>query len=323
MNCQHVNHDLLAYLDNELPAPNREAIQLHLQSCPDCQRELSFLTNAEQRLTLFLQEQAAQADPSAQAWHKLQARLAARRRPAARLVLPWQNRLWQKLLSKLNHIKLTLQGGMNMKKTLAVTGMLLLLFLSTLLFMPQARAVAQGIIDTLFRQAGVSQTTVITIEDGRIVEREVRTVGRWQPLSLAEGEAEVDFPLQLPTYLPAGYTGAWFDLNSPLNQVIVSFRTDASPERPIESFELYQARGDLGQFLGGEPVEELLINGNAALMTSGKATVYDSDGRPSPLIAHILYWQEGDISFVIHSYFLTPAEMVRIAESIRPVEISE
>jgi anti-sigma factor RsiW len=322
MNCQHVNHNLLAYIDNELPAPDREAIRLHLQSCPDCQRELLLLANAEQRLTQFLQAQAAQAAPSAQAWHKLQARLAAKQRPASRLALPWQNRLWQNLLSKLNQIKLTFQGGMNMKKGLAVTGMLLLLFLSTLLFVPQARAVAQGIIDTLFRQAGVSQTTIITIEDGQIVEREVRTVERWQPLSLAEVQAEVDYTVQLPSYLPAGYTVEWFDLVEPLNLVIVSFRTGAGLER-IDSFDLYQTRGDTGRFLGGKPVAEHLINGNAALMTSSEATVYDSEGRPSPQVAHILYWQEGDISFAIHSYSLTPAEMVRIAESIRPVEVGE
>jgi anti-sigma factor RsiW len=317
MNCQHVNQNLLVYHDNELPAPDRESIRLHLQSCPDCQRELLLLTNAEQRLTQFLQAQAAQAAPSAQAWHKLQTRLAARQKPASRLVLPWQN-----LLSKLNQIKLTFQGGMNMKKGLAVTGMLLLLFLSTLLFVPQARAVAQGIIDTLFRQAGVSQTIILTIEDGQIVEREVRTVERWQPLSLAEVQAEVDFAVQLPTYLPDGYTVAWFDLVAPLNQVIVSFRTGAGLEQ-IDSFDLYQTRGDTGRFLGGGPVAERLINGNAALMTSSEATVYDSEGRPSPQVAHILYWQEGDISFAIHSYSLTPAEMVRIAESIRPVEGGE
>jgi hypothetical protein len=318
MNCQNIKPNLLAYLHNEMTDTERASIQMHVQTCPHCQRELALVAGTEQHLSQFLHQQAAQIEPSPQAWPRLQARLASRSEPTSRQSGPWPI-----LSAKLNQIKLVFQGGTIMKKGFAITSVILLLFLSTILFVPQARAVTWGFVNLLLGQGTITQTTIVTIEDGEIVQREVRTVERWQPLSLSEAQTAVDFTIHLPTYLPAGYTEVWVDLTTPLNQVIVSFRTDAGPERQVQSFELYQASGEMGRFLGGEPAQELLINKNKALLTSSEATVYDSTGQPALQVAHILYWQEDGLTFALHSYFLTPDEMVKIAESLMPVEIDE
>ncbi len=43
MNCQEVEHDLSAYVDGELSAPVRSAVDEHLKTCPHCQKRVAEL----------------------------------------------------------------------------------------------------------------------------------------------------------------------------------------------------------------------------------------------------------------------------------------
>ncbi|GEM_PF-1001218 len=70
MKCEHVQKTLAVFLEGELTPDDRLMIQQHLAGCEVCRSELGLLTGQA------LQSLAAQAEPSPQAWSRLQARVA-------------------------------------------------------------------------------------------------------------------------------------------------------------------------------------------------------------------------------------------------------
>lgn len=75
MTCENVRPHLNAFLDNELAPSERARVQTHLQSCALCQNELAQRAATQSRVRATLHHQAAAAQPSASAWHKLAPRL--------------------------------------------------------------------------------------------------------------------------------------------------------------------------------------------------------------------------------------------------------
>ncbi|MEA3339161.1 MAG: DUF4367 domain-containing protein [Chloroflexota bacterium] len=225
--------------------------------------------------------------------------------------------LWfQRLAQGVGRIRQVFQvrGGLTMKKGFALAALAaLIMTISIVAFVPSVRALAQEMLDALMGH--VTQIKVITIEEGMVTRERVVTVESTEPQTLAEVQARVDFNIWLPTCLPKGYTEMRFETPSP-NQVVIQFHTLPGSGQSIRSFELYEIKGDAGRLLGGETVQELLVNGNVAIWTKGKATEYDEAGNSSPLVHYVLYWEEDEISFALSSYTLPLEEMVRIAESL-------
>ena len=76
MNCQDVTQLGVAYLNGEVSVSERKLIQLHVEGCQHCQRELATLSVVQNRISQSLKLRAAQAEASPQAWGHLQAKLA-------------------------------------------------------------------------------------------------------------------------------------------------------------------------------------------------------------------------------------------------------
>src|SRR5450759_116055 len=89
MKCREVKEALVPYLDCEVWRSERTLMDAHLAGCESCERELGALSSSRRRVAGSLRNAAAQASPSAQAWSRLQERLAAeargeQRRPSLR-----------------------------------------------------------------------------------------------------------------------------------------------------------------------------------------------------------------------------------------------
>jgi hypothetical protein len=102
MKCEDVQRVLVFYLDGELPpfggdealpSGQRDLVRQHLAGCKSCQNELAELSAARDRATEALQGLAARAEPSPQAWNRLQARLAKEARPSPSKLAEWLSRL--------------------------------------------------------------------------------------------------------------------------------------------------------------------------------------------------------------------------------------
>jgi hypothetical protein len=321
MKCQDVNELLLAYLNDEVNNAEGMLIQAHLSECDRCQKEQASLEGMQQHVSDLLALRAAQASLSPQAWSRLQTRLAKEPHLASQTMLL----LRQDGKRIENRRKRFFAGGVTMKKSFAwAIFVTVILVIGTLTSVPAARALAQEILNTLTGQ--VTQTTVIAIEDGKVVYREVSTRERTHTLTLTEVQDEVDFTVQLPTYIPHGYSEVRFEVTSDIDQVVITFVRPGSGlarDPGTRSFGLYQMRGNVGWFLGGEPVDELLMKGQSAFLTRAEAATYDAAGRSTPLAYYVLYWQEDDISFALHSYYLPPPEMIKVAESLVPLPAGE
>ncbi len=335
MECKHFRERLLSCWRDDVSASERARMEAHLSKCKLCQKELETLSLVEERVTEFLHHKAAEATPSPEAWSNLQARLARRRdysepsvQTQSRVLLSVASRLqslsegvmaiWKGASLAVGRIQSFFEGGspMSMKRGLVLVLLAaLVVVFGTLAAVPAARAVAQEIIATFAER--VSQTTVITIEDGVAVHEEAGAVELAHPLTLAEAQEQIEYRLRLPTYLPAGYVTGTVDISVP-GQVLITYRTRPASGQRLESFDLYQMRGAPGQFLGGELVEKVAINGDTALLMRGEATEYDKAGDPSPIVYYVLYWQDDEISLALHSYSLSTREMIQVAESVAP-----
>ncbi len=81
MSCDEVQNALAAYLDKELSPAVQQPVQQHLSCCQVCRAELAGLVAARRRVQAWLQQAAADAAPSPQAWDNLQDRLVEEMRP--------------------------------------------------------------------------------------------------------------------------------------------------------------------------------------------------------------------------------------------------
>jgi hypothetical protein len=83
MKCAQINSHFVAYLSDEIPASEKDAIRAHLGECASCQRALQLLSDLEIRLTRHLHLQAEQVEPASQAWNTLQHRVSQEGRGGA------------------------------------------------------------------------------------------------------------------------------------------------------------------------------------------------------------------------------------------------
>jgi len=83
MNCKSVRERLLFYLDSELAAKEKQAVELHLAACPACQKELEALSATQGMLRQAAEAVSTKAAPH-WVWFELRQRLAllGKTRPA-------------------------------------------------------------------------------------------------------------------------------------------------------------------------------------------------------------------------------------------------
>ncbi|MBN2005382.1 MAG: zf-HC2 domain-containing protein [Anaerolineae bacterium] len=82
MKCSHVQSLLVSYLNNETTPSERSLIQTHLSGCSACQKELALLSKMQGQVNSALLRRAAHATPRADAWERLEARLAGAAQPS-------------------------------------------------------------------------------------------------------------------------------------------------------------------------------------------------------------------------------------------------
>ena len=83
MNCEQVQSLLAAYLDGEVTPSERALIVAHLSSCTVCQQELDLLSTARSQIRSALQRRAVQAEPSWEAWNRLEATITKAAQPSS------------------------------------------------------------------------------------------------------------------------------------------------------------------------------------------------------------------------------------------------
>jgi len=74
MDCNSIRELLAAYLDGEVTSKEREQIQAHLPTCPQCRRELETLATAQKGLRQALKEMAVPATPPSESWDRIKQR---------------------------------------------------------------------------------------------------------------------------------------------------------------------------------------------------------------------------------------------------------
>lgn len=84
MKCREARDLFVAWSNDEVTRSERQLLQTHVAGCPDCRTEWEELAQVRQRLNESLKARAAQAQPSGQAWTRLQSRLAQPQNPARR-----------------------------------------------------------------------------------------------------------------------------------------------------------------------------------------------------------------------------------------------
>jgi mycothiol system anti-sigma-R factor len=84
--CEQTQNQLHGYLDGELDAQGAASFEKHLESCPDCQKQL----DTEESLRRSLQQSSLYERAPRSLQVKLAETLPAPRPAAARLVRPWQ-----------------------------------------------------------------------------------------------------------------------------------------------------------------------------------------------------------------------------------------
>lgn len=191
--------------------------------------------------------------------------------------------------------------------------MLILSLIGSFAFVPAARAFVVDIFQRI-----TSQVIVTIDENGMATQETTITSVNTEPLTLEEAQAQVDFAIRLPDYLPGGYMLTRFDTYPDSRRMVtILFDTQVdSPGQVRDFFELHESN-DEGIYAGGETLEEVLINGKAAVWAQDVSTTYDDAGNPSPLIANKLYWEDGGIYFTLRSYYLSLQELIKIAASIK------
>lgn len=86
MNCKKVKERLTAYISDELSRDERRNVEMHLQTCPSCQRELVSLQNTKEILSMW-----DEVDPPDELFKRFEARLAEEeRRGETKSFLPFR-----------------------------------------------------------------------------------------------------------------------------------------------------------------------------------------------------------------------------------------
>jgi len=288
MKCQEVNELLVAYLDNEVTPSERILIRAHLAGCAVCQENLAALSALQSRVSQFLQVRAAQAVPSPQAWSRLQARLAGEARPSPSWLPTWL----QRLAPGVGRINRVFEGEITMKKKFALTTIaVLVIALSVIAFVPSVRAQASEILNAWFS---------IELPNGGM-----------------GGSMPSGFTPLYPTYVPADSTGS--GIGGCIN------------ERETESLGLEYYYGE--QFAAfcetkapaDKPLpagQEITVNGQPAVLETGLEGTFGFGQDIAYTDGKRLTWYVGDVKVELLSN-LSVEEMLKIAESLAPVEAEE
>jgi anti-sigma factor RsiW len=85
MNCKEVQELIPAYLDGETSPSEKRLIQAHLMTCMNCQEELEVVDGLRNGLQQHFRTKAVAVAPSVAAWSNLQKGLPAKRRAGGRL----------------------------------------------------------------------------------------------------------------------------------------------------------------------------------------------------------------------------------------------
>ena len=71
MKCKHFNELLAGYLDNELAAGDKKAVEDHLSTCPVCREEVGRLSQIQRDLSEALKMRAEEVVPSPHVWENV------------------------------------------------------------------------------------------------------------------------------------------------------------------------------------------------------------------------------------------------------------
>jgi hypothetical protein len=151
MTCENVQNLLILYLDGELNPFDQRAVQIHLATCRDCQTELAALTAARTSVGQALQSLVADAQPSSQAWSRLQVRLAEEARPS-----PSKLALWLAHLAPGGgHWRLPILQGDNKMRKILLTGVTAFVFLAGIVIFMANNVITVSAQQILDRAAAV------------------------------------------------------------------------------------------------------------------------------------------------------------------------
>jgi hypothetical protein len=93
MKCELNLNMAVSYLDNELSPDEKEFFVRHLALCADCRAEIAGLENTRNLTVSTLQSLADTAEPSPQAWSRLQASIAQEAKKEKNWLYEWFSRL--------------------------------------------------------------------------------------------------------------------------------------------------------------------------------------------------------------------------------------
>ena len=168
MTCREVRKLLSSYVDGEVTPSERSLIASHIEACGVCREEVAALAALQSRVGGGLRVLAAQAEPSAQAWERLQARLAREARPRPAGPVAWIRRLAAGVgrANATSQAGSTIRRGITMKKGTVLAALGVPVLAAAIVgLVPSARA---EVADTVGGWIGVRTVTVST--DGSIFE---------------------------------------------------------------------------------------------------------------------------------------------------------
>lgn len=328
MKCREVKNLLVAYLDSEVTPSERILIKAHLAKCAFCRKELTALSTMQNRIRQSLQDNAAQATLSPQAWNRLQTRLA-REACASQL---WLQRLAQSVWRPGQRNPLAMKGEMK-HKTILVP-LVLVAFISVTFFTyTPMRALAQ---DILAQFKSVIITGVSTgVERDRIptpIGQSTSTpmVIPLRILPVEEANQEAGFEVLYPIYISSGYqliargvhhSEAGVSVSTKYAMVGTTYDPTYGIEEGTLSIRLIQTRYTPDFMaehpVGDAPTTEVTVREQPGLWVE-QAAMGCCDEHGNVLLSNLLVWQEGDIFFDLRSDDLPLEEILRIAESLSP-----
>jgi hypothetical protein len=291
MNCREVLPRINAYLDKEVSSSEKKLIQDHLTTCQSCQQELESRNQLQNTLRQQLKARATQAAPSPQAWSLVQAALPVDLSPEL---------IHKKPSLTFPRLTLPFLGNLTFQKV----GVLLLIALALVVAIPTVSA-------------------------------KVETwIGRWFSFSSPDGKdfsAIGGFTAFTPyhaTYLPKGFKNSgmgtatgWPDYEA------LELTYD---RKGGQFFTLLESKG--GETQGLPTGEDVSIGERPGVFIASFATSTTElvDKKPGLSIVtdfdysqvNLLTWFVGEVRIEIFSN-LSKAEMVKIAESLAPMESGE
>jgi hypothetical protein len=291
MNCREVLPRIYAYLDDEVSPSEKKLIQAHLATCQSCQQEVVSRNHLQNTLRQQLKSRVAQAAPSPQAWSRVQAALPA-------------NRSEEPIPKKVSLLSARPTLPFFERFTFQKVGVIFLVVLALVVAIPTVRAKVEA------------------------------WAGTWFSFSSPDGEnfsAIGGFTAFTPyhaTYLPKGFkhsgigtaTG-WPDYEA------LELTYD---RKGGQFFTLLESKG--GDAQGLPSGEDVSIGESPGVFIASFATSSTELVSKKPGLSivtefdysqtNLLTWFMGDVRIEIFSN-LTKAEMVKIAESLAPMQTGE